>query len=263
MKTVVLKFGGSSLSSLEHIKNCAQLVMQQKQRYPYVAVVVSAMGNATDHLIQLAQALHPNPPKRELDMLITSGERISIALMAMALHQLGLDAVSFTGSQSGIITNADHAEAKIIDVRAHRVKETLEKKGVVIIAGFQGVSLQKEITSLGRGGSDTSAVALALALHADHVKFYKDVEGIYETDPKQNPKAKLYSHLSYTDVMQIAENGGVIHPRAILLASKNQLPLHLLSSQADSNHDGSWILGNAPRQMKVCFEESVEKLSQV
>ncbi|MDB2613697.1 hypothetical protein N9Y92_00895 [Chlamydiales bacterium] len=229
-KTLVMKFGGAALANSKRIVETAKLIKTKSFLFGNIVVVVSAMGQMTDQLFELAYEIHPNPPKREIDMLVTTGERISISLLAMALDQLDVKAVSFTGSQSGIITSADHCDAKIKEVKPHRLLESFKEKKVVIVAGFQGVSLSKEITTLGRGGSDTSAVALGIALEAVYVEFFKDVDGFYTSDPKKNPDAKHLAHLDYDQAIKIANEGtGVLHPRCIELAKKNQMPLHVSS----------------------------------
>lgn len=242
-KTIVMKFGGASVSTVEHFKHVAALIREKTAEYPQIAVVVSAMGDTTDQLIELAKKVHPKPPKREFDMLLTVGERISMSLLAMALSLYDLKAYSFTGSQSGIITCQRHSEARIIDVRPHRILPHLHAGSIIIIAGFQGVSIKGEITTLGRGGSDTSAVALAAALQADKVEFYKDVEGIYSEDPKENPRAQLLENLNYDQALEIASRGSnVLHPRCLSLAKKNGLPLHVLSYLPSSDKtNGTWI----------------------
>ncbi len=225
-KTLILKFGGASVATPAHFSNIANIVLARRQHYPHIGVVVSAMGNTTDQLIALAKEVHPNPPRREYDMLVSVGERISISLLAMALAAHGHEAVSFTGSQSGIITCNRHTDAKIMDVRPYRLIPHLEAGRIVIVAGFQGVSKSGEITTLGRGGSDTSAVALGIALKAEIVEFYKDVEGIYSEDPKMNPEAALQDELSYDEALAITTAGAkVLHPRSIQLAKRNGIPL--------------------------------------
>ncbi|MBA3603861.1 MAG: aspartate kinase [Parachlamydiaceae bacterium] len=229
-KTLVMKFGGASVAAPENFAAIASLIAHRKKEYNRIIVVVSAMGDTTDQLIALAKQVHPNPPKREYDMLITVGERISISLLAMALSLQGQEAASFTGSQTGIITCPKHSDARIIDIRPHRILPHLELGKIVIIAGFQGVSQGGEITTLGRGGSDTSAVAIAIALNAEKVEFFKDVEGIFSEDPKINSNAKLYSALTYDEALEIASTGAeILHSRCILLAKKNELPLHIRS----------------------------------
>jgi aspartate kinase len=240
-KTLIMKFGGAALKSPHNFSHIADVVIQRSLQYPRIAIVVSAMGGMTDRLITMANEVHPSPPQREYDMLVSAGERISIALLAMALAAKGKEAVSFTGSQSGIITSSRHTEAQIIDVRPCRLLPVLENK-FVIVAGFQGVSLEKEITTLGRGGSDTTAVALGIALKAQKVEFYKDVAGIFEWDPKINHSSMPYPKLSYSNALDIVNQSGgqVLHPRAIQLAQKNALPLHVRSFHK-SDDKGTWI----------------------
>lgn len=230
MSTLVMKFGGSSVSSPENFLSIADIIIERAKVYSQIAVVVSAMGDTTDQLLELAKKVNPDPPRREQDMLVSVGERISIALLAMALSRKGRDAISFTGSQSGIITCAKHSEARIIDMRPHRIIAQLRMGKIVIVAGFQGVGLNGEITTLGRGGSDTTAVALAIALKAAKVEFYKDVSGIYSEDPKDNPSAVCFRKLDYNQASEIAKAGsGVLHPRCIDLARNNHIELHVLS----------------------------------
>jgi aspartate kinase len=241
-ETLVLKFGGASVAGTEQFSKIADLILSKSHR-SRVVVVVSAMAGSTDHLLSLARGVHPNPPPREQDMLVSVGERISIALLAMALNLKGIEAISLTGSQSGIITSSKHSEAQILDVRPRRIQKALDDGRVVIVAGFQGVSVEGEITTLGRGGSDTTAVALGVALRASKVEFYKDVGGIYSEDPKMNPEATLYPRLSFDEAIAIADSGAkVLHPRCIRLASKNSLPLHVLSFYTDlKDHSGTFI----------------------
>ncbi len=228
-RCIVLKFGGAAVSSPEAFSFIANIILHRKNNYNKVVVVVSAMGDTTDELISLAHKVNPNPPHRELDMLVSVGERISIALLAMALAAKGTEAISFTGSQSGILTTNDHANAKIVNVKPHRLLPHLTNGKVVIVAGFQGMSLDGEITTLGRGGSDTTAVALAIALGAEKVEFFKDVIGIFDNDPKIFPKANLLHELNYQEAYEIMNNGAqVLHTRCIRLAEKNSLPLRVL-----------------------------------
>lgn len=229
METIIMKFGGAAVSSTEQFSRVAEIILN-RSRTAKIVVVVSAMGDTTDQLLALAKKVHPQPPPREQDMLVSVGERISVALLAMALHLKGKEAISFTGSQSGIITSTDHSEARIVDVRPHRLKSHLDQGKIVIVAGFQGVSKAGEITTLGRGGSDTTAVALAVALGASLVEFYKDVPGICEEDPKTNPYAKVHDKLSYEEALDVIETGAqVLHSRCIKLAKKNYLTLHVRS----------------------------------
>jgi len=242
--TLVLKFGGASVSAPDRFSHIADLIIKKKSRYSRIVVVVSAMGQTTNQLIELAAQVNPNPPQREYDMLISVGERISMSLLAMALCKKQCQAVSFTGSQSGIVTSTEHTNAQIIDVRPHRLVESLKEGKVVIVAGFQGVSLEKEITTLGRSGSDITAVALAVALKAHCVEFYKDVEGVFEQDPKICPNARYHSRLSYEEALMIVNQGArVLHPRSIELAAKNQLPLFVRSFLHENDQLGTWISG--------------------
>jgi len=227
---LVLKFGGASVATPESFSKIADLIIEKMKMDPQIVVVISAMANTTDQLYELAFKVHPSPPRRELDMMLSTGERISIALLAMALSLRGQQAVSFTGSQSGIITCENHSDAKIVDVRPFRLLPVLQQGKVAIVAGFQGVSRKGEITTLGRGGSDTTAIALAIALGVPEVEFYKDVLGIFDTDPKKNPQAKLFSSLSYQEAVELCLNGAkVLHLRSVILASKNGIRLSVRS----------------------------------
>lgn len=253
MATVVIKFGGASVKDLSQFDQVSNIVIKKRQEYDRVVVVISAMANMTDELLALAKSVHPNPPVRELDMLLSIGERVSMSLLAMTLAKKNFTAVSFTGSQCGIITNEEHTDAKIISVVPSRVNKSLAENKIVIVAGFQGVSRAGEITTLGRGGTDTTAVALAIALRAD-VEFYKDVLGIYSTDPKKDCTATLFSQLNYIDALKIVEKTEtqVLHPRAIRLAEKNQLPLRVTSFQKDCI--GTLITTNNSREDAMVFE---------
>lgn len=226
-----MKFGGAAVRIPESFSQLADLILERKKEYPRIVAVVSAMGGMTDHLISLALQVNPLPPRREYDMLVSVGERISISLLAMALAAKGASAVSFTGSQSGILTTGEHSEARIIAVRPGRLIPHLNEGKIVIVAGFQGVSENKEITTLGRGGSDTSAVALGVALGAEKVEFYKDVKGIFSKDPIHDPQAFFYPRLTFDEALEVVQQSGgrVIHPRALVLAQKNNLPLHVRS----------------------------------
>jgi aspartate kinase len=229
-----LKFGGAAVASAEQFSRIAQIIIGKAKSHR-VVVVVSAMGDTTDQLLALARTVHPEPPLREQDMLISVGERISISLLAMALHLHHQEAISFTGSQSGIITTSTHSDARIIAVKPDRLLRALSESKVAIVAGFQGVSRNGEITTLGRGGSDTTAVALGIALNASCVEFYKDVDGVYGEDPKVNLKAELFSSLSYERALQLVEKGAqVLHPRCVRLAQANGLPLCVRSFLSDS-----------------------------
>ncbi len=240
----VLKFGGASLSSPECFLKIADLIIERTFAGCKIAVVVSAMGNTTDQLFELAKQVHPAPPRRELDMLVSAGERISIALLAMALSAKGAEAVSFTGSQSGIITDERHSDARIVDVKPRRIVSVLEEDRIPIVAGFQGVSRKGDITTLGRGGSDTTAVALAAALHWPEVEFYKDVPGIFDADPKSCPSAKRFDDMPYESALKLARGGAkVLHERAIELAEKNGVKLRVRSFRTM----GETVVGGSAR----------------
>lgn len=256
MNTIVLKFGGAAFSSPDQFPKIADLILKKQVDHSRVVVVVSAMANMTDQLIDLAYSVHSDPPQREVDMLISIGERASISLLSMAIQAKGGRAISFTGSQSGILTNTEHSQAKILDVRPHRLLHFLDLGYIVIVAGFQGVSLEKEITTLGRGGSDTSAVALGVSLDADQVIFYKDVGGIYESDPKLNLDAEICPRLTYLEALEkVGVKRPVLHPRCIHLAQRNKLPLSVCSFV--TGKEGSIIkaIDGAGSQKKV-YESS-------
>ncbi len=227
----VLKYGGSSLATPELIKRVARQVISRKKEGKDVVVVVSAMRDTTDGLLRLAHQVAEDPPQRETDMLLTVGERISMSLLSMAINSLGTAAISFTGSQCGIITDSHHTNARIKDVKPFRIEEELSKGKVIIVAGFQGVSQQKEITTLGRGGSDTTAVALAYALRAKECEILTDVDGVFTADPKIVPQARRLPYLSYNEMLELASLGGkVLHPRSVELAQRFKIPLAVRSS---------------------------------
>lgn len=229
MKKIVLKFGGAALTDLECFYQARKIIQAKAKSYS-VCVVVSAMQGVTDQLLQLAQKINPNPGLRELDALLSTGETFSMTLLALALQREGIEAISLTGDQAGIVTSPQHGQAKIIDVHKKRLLSELETGKVVIVAGFQGVSTKKEITTLGRGGSDITAVALAIALCCKQVEFYKDVEGIYSFDPKVCPKAELLRNISYKKAIEITKNQNkILHPRCIALAAAHEITLFLLS----------------------------------
>ena len=228
---VVQKFGGTSVATPERIKLVAARVVDEKKAGKDVIVVVSAMGDTTDQLLTLARTITQNPPKRELDMLLTAGERISMALLSMAISDLGYEAISFTGSQSGIVTDTSHTRAKILDVRAYRVKEELDKGRIVIVAGFQGVSEAKEVTTLGRGGSDTTCVALAAAFSAGECHIFTDVDGVHTADPRIVPWARKIDRISYDEMLELAFCGaGVLHWRSVDVARRFGVRVHVRSS---------------------------------
>ena len=227
---VVQKFGGSSVADVAKLRAVALKVKARRDSGAQVVVVVSAMGDTTDELLGLARQIAADPPRRELDMLLTCGERISMALLSMALHELGVPAISFTGSQSGIITDESHAQARIIEVRPHRIEEELGKGKVVIVAGYQGVSRQREVTTLGRGGSDTTAVALAAALGAD-CEIFSDVDGIFSADPRIVPSAKKLDSLSHDEMQELAAAGAkVLNAQAVEFAREKGIVIHARST---------------------------------
>jgi aspartate kinase len=233
---VVQKFGGTSVSNVTRLRRVAGIVAGTRRAGNSVVVVVSAMGDETDRLMRLARSVAPNPPrcldtKRELDMLLTSGERQSTSLLSMALRSRGLDAVSFTGSQVGIITDDSHADARIVEIRGERLREALRQGRTPIVAGFQGVSPEREITTLGRGGSDTTAVALAAHLGAQWCDIYTDVSGVFTEDPRQFRGVRLLPELSYQEMLELANGGAqVLHPRACALAAKYHVAIRVRSS---------------------------------
>ncbi|NDE63096.1 MAG: aspartate kinase [Chlamydiae bacterium] len=227
---IVLKFGGKSLATIEKIHQIKDIIITYVKNGYQPIIVVSAMGNTTDELLALAHSVVPNPPKRELDLLISVGERISMTLLTMALMDSKVDAASFTGSQSGILTTNDFTDARIIDVLPTRLEEALLENRVVVVAGFQGVSAAKEVTTLGRGGSDTTAVALAYALKALKVCYYKDVGGLYNQNPHTDPASKIIPFSSYDEAYKILahEQRPLLHLRALKLAKKLNVPIEIL-----------------------------------
>ena len=240
-----MKFGGAALSNIKKIKKAAGIICQKRQKYSRITIVVSAMGKTTDELLSLAKKITVDPPKREQDMLITAGERISMSLLAMALYENKVDAVSFTGSQSGIITTSDHFDARILEIRPERIVENLNKNKVVIVAGFQGVSREREVTTLGRGGSDTTAVALAVALKSDAVEFYKDVEGVFSADPKLVFDAEKLENITYDQAISLVKTGAkVLDLRCLELAKKHGVFLRVLSYK--KNCSGTVIFDKKP-----------------
>ena len=241
MQVVVLKFGGSSVADADSIKRVAARVVATKNAGYSVVVVISAMGDTTDNLMDLALKVSANPRSRELDMLLTSGERISAALLAMAINDLGADARSFTGSQAGIITTGKHGDARIIDITPGRIVTALQDGDIVIVAGFQGVSqTTKDITTLGRGASDTTAVALAAALGASHCAIFTDVDGVFTADPRIVPHARPLPRLQYAEMLEMAACGAkVLHLRCVEYARRENVPIHVLSSFSDN--PGTWI----------------------
>jgi len=246
MSIVVQKYGGSSLSDADAIKRVAHRIVQAKKLGHEVVVAVSAMGDSTDELLDLANEVSPLPPARELDMLLTAGERIAMALVAMAISDLGWTARSFTGSQAGVITDSSHGRAKIIDVTPGRISTALDDGHIVIVAGFQGVSQDtKEITTLGRGGTDTTAVALAAALGAEVCEIYTDVDGVFTADPRLVPTARRLDHLSHEEMLEMAACGAkILHLRCVEYARRYEIPVHVRSSF--SQKEGTWIVPDPP-----------------
>jgi len=243
---IVQKFGGSSVADAEGMKRVAQRIVATKRAGHDVVVVVSAMGDTTDELIELANQVSPMPSGRELDMLLTAGERISMALLAMAISNLGHEARSFTGSQAGIITDSAHGRARVIDVSPGRIQEALDQGAIAIVAGFQGVSQDtKDITTLGRGGSDTTAVALAAALDADVCEIYTDVDGVFSADPRIVSAARQLKSVTYEEMLELAASGAkVLHLRCVEYARRFDLPIHVRSSF--SNKEGTWVVKDYP-----------------
>src|SRR5580700_8559016 len=253
MAIVVQKYGGSSVADVSRIKQVAERVMATRAVGHDVVVVVSAMGDTTDELLVLAKRVSPNPDRRELDMLLTAGERIAMALLSMAIRELGGDAISFTGSQSGIITNDRHVDARIIEVRPFRVQDELARGKIVVVAGYQGVSYRKEITTLGRGGSDTTAVAMAAALGAEWCEICSDVAGVYTADPRVVPTAKRIGVLSYEETQELAESGAkVLNAQAVEFAKEKGIAIYARATAGatpgkDPSIDGTVVRKLAPR----------------
>ena len=247
---IVQKFGGSSVANPERIQNVAKRVVGYKKQGYDVVVVVSALGDTTDELIELANQINTEPSEREMDMLLSTGEQISVALLAMAIHKLGLEAISFTGLQVGILTDTSHTRARILKIDTVRIKKELKSGNIVIVAGFQGVNTNHDITTLGRGGSDLTAVALAKELKADECEIYTDVEGIYTTDPRIEPKAKKIKEITYDEMLEMASLGAqVMQARSIEVAKKFDVPIHVRSSL--SPNTGTMIIREVKRMEEV------------
>ena len=231
MALIVQKYGGTSVGSVERIQAVAEKVKAYHDRGDQIVVVVSAMSGETNRLISLAQEINPNPSPREMDVLLSTGEQVTIALLAMALHRLGIDASSYTGGQVHIRTDSAHSKARITDIDGTRVKADLDAGGVVVVAGFQGVDENGSITTLGRGGSDTTAVAMAAALNADECQIYTDVDGVYTTDPRVEPKARKLDRITFEEMLELASSGSkVLQIRSVEFAGKYNVPLRVLSS---------------------------------
>lgn len=242
-RIIVQKFGGTSVADTEKIKNVAKIVIKEKNNGNNVVVVVSAMGHTTDHLVKMAKELSKTPSEREMDMLLSTGEGISIALLTMAIQAQGYDAVSFNATQAGIYTENVHTKARILKINTEKLQHNLNEGKIIVVAGFQGVTEDGEITTLGRGGSDTSAVALAAALNAERCDIYTDVEGVYTTDPRVVPKASKLKEISYEEMLELAHAGaGVLHPRSVETAKLNNVALRVRSS-FKTDDMGTLILG--------------------
>jgi aspartate kinase len=245
MSLVVQKFGGTSVADADRIRAVADHIARTRRRGDDVIVVVSAMGKTTDDLLRLAGDVSEARPPRELDMLLTAGERVSMALLVMALADQGVDAVSFTGSQAGIITDSTHTRAKIVEVRGDRLRDALGEGRVPVVAGFQGVSTDRDVTTLGRGGSDTTAVALAAALQAEVCEIYTDVSGVFSADPRIVPEAKRLNRVSFEEMLDIAASGGrVLALRSVEFARNHHVPLHVRSSF--TWEPGTWVVEEEP-----------------
>jgi aspartate kinase len=253
MSIVVQKYGGSSVADVAKLRQVARRVMQTRESGYDVVVVVSAMGDTTDDLLTMAKTISANPDRRELDMLLSAGERISMALLSIAIRELGGDAISFTGSQSGIITNDRHIDARIIEVRPFRVLDELSRGRIVVIAGYQGVSYRKEVTTLGRGGSDTTAVAMAAALDAEYCEICSDVDGVYSADPRVVPEARRIGTLSYEETQEMAEAGAkVLNAQAVEFAKERGIAIYARATLgplpgADPSSDGTVVRKHPPR----------------
>jgi aspartate kinase len=250
---VVQKYGGTSVADVARIRRVAERVMQTRRAGHDVVVVVSAMGDTTDELLALAKQVSPNPERRELDMLLTAGERISMALLSMAIRELGGDAISFTGSQSGIITNDRHVDARIVEVRPFRVQDELARGKIVVVAGYQGVSYKREVTTLGRGGSDTTAVAMAAALGAEFCEICSDVDGVYTADPRVVRDARRIGALSYEETQELAEAGAkVLNAQAVEFAKEKGIAIYARATASalpgdDPSADGTVVRRYPPR----------------
>ncbi|MFE6736132.1 aspartate kinase [Microbacterium sp. NPDC057650] len=261
MALIVQKYGGSSVADADSIKRVAKRIVDTRRAGHDVVVAVSAMGDTTDELLDLAHEVAPIPAPRELDMLLSSGERISMALLAMTIHSMGFEARSFTGSQAGMMTDSHHGKARIVDVTPVRVREALDEGAIVIVAGFQGINRDTlDITTLGRGGSDTTAVALAAALSADVCEIYSDVDGIFTADPRVIPQARKLDHVSSEEMLELAANGAkVLYIRAVEYARRHRVLIHARSTF--STAEGTYVLGEGmknPRESEgAAMEEPI------
>ncbi len=265
MGVIVQKFGGTSVGSVERILNVANLVIEEKEQGNDVVVVVSAMGKTTDSLVKLANDITSRPSKREMDMLLTTGEQVTISLLTMALQEKGYDAISLTGWQLGIETEPVHSNARITNIDPSRIQGELKKGRIIVAAGFQGWTKEHEITTLGRGGSDTTAVALAVALQAERCDIYTDVDGVYTTDPRYISSARKLSSISYDEMLELANLGaGVLHPRAVEFAKNYSIPLVVRSSM--ERIDGTMIEEEASMEQSlvvrgIAFEDNITRVT--
>jgi aspartate kinase len=254
--TVVMKFGGTSVADPERLKAVARRLVGAREAGNRVVGVLSAMGHTTDELIDLAHQVSNRPDPREMDMLISVGERISCALAAMAIHDLGHDVISLTGSQAGIVTDTVHTKAKIVEIRAQRINEALDGGRIVLVAGFQGVSTEYDVTTLGRGGSNLTAVALAAALGADSCEMYTDVEGVYTADPRVVPEARKLHVITYEEMLEMAASGaGVLQLRSVEFARNHDVKVHVRSTFSAS--DGTWIVGEDDEMLEKAMISGV------
>ena len=263
-KIIVQKYGGTSVGSVEKIKRVARRIVERQKAGNRVVVVVSAMGKTTDDLVDLANRINPNPPSREMDVLLATGEQVSISLLAMAIETIGVPVISLTGAQCGIRTSDVHKRARIDAIDTTRIEKELAAGQIVIVAGFQGINDQRDITTLGRGGSDTSAVAVAAALKADACEIYTDVDGVFNADPRMVPHAKKLNMISYEEVLEMASLGaGVLHPRSVELAEKFDLPLVVRSSYNDN--EGTLIVRKNKMEQAIvkgiALDENIAKIS--
>lgn len=241
MALIVQKYGGTSVATIDKIRNVAKRVVETKKAGNDLVVVVSAMAGETDRLIELAHQIVDKPDEREYDVMVSTGEQVSIALLSMAVHELGYRAVSFMGFQIKIITSSDFTKARILNIDSEKITNELENDGIIIIAGFQGIDKQSNVTTLGRGGSDTTAVAVAATLKADVCEIYTDVEGVYTTDPSICPNARKLERISYDEMLEMASLGAkVLHTRSVEFAKKYNIPIHVRSTF--SQNSGTWVI---------------------
>ncbi|MGE7766563.1 aspartate kinase [Peribacillus sp. NPDC096540] len=265
MALIVQKFGGTSVGSVEKIKNVANRVIEEAENGNDVVVVVSAMGKTTDELVYMAQDISRTPSKREMDMLLTTGEQVTISLLTMALIEAGREAISFTGWQAGMQTESVHGNARILNIDASRIQAQLQAKKIVVVAGFQGNDANGEITTLGRGGSDTTAVAIAAALNADRCDIYTDVTGVFTTDPRYIKDARKLQSISYDEMLELANLGaGVLHPRAVEYAKNHQIPLEVRSSiekEAGTKIEEEATMEENLIVRGIAFEDSITRVT--